>query len=92
MRPAAAAFLLAALALVSVDATAAQRNFVRHAAAPARDWRTWPFSRRSPWNYPIGSAATYAPVQRLSSYPDRVQLRRALDVGGRRGHAGGPDR
>ncbi len=69
MRPAAAAFLLAALALVSVDATAAQRNFVRHAAAPARDWRTWPFSRRSPWNYPIGSAATYAPVQRLSSYP-----------------------
>jgi hypothetical protein len=69
MKHGTAALLLAKLVLVSVDTAAAQRNFVRQAAAPGRDWRTWPFSRRSPWNYPIGSAATYAPVQRLSSYP-----------------------
>lgn len=30
-----------------------------------RDWRRWPFSRRSPWNYPIGSGARYAAVAGL---------------------------
>lgn len=64
-----AALLLAVLALASAGDAAAQRNFERHAAAPARDWRTWPFSRRSPWNYPIGSGAQYAPVPRLSECP-----------------------
>ena len=65
----AAALLLAVLAVAPVADAAAQRNFTRRSAAPARDWRTWPFSRRSPWNYPIGSGAQYAPVARLSTFP-----------------------
>ncbi|MGH7785771.1 MAG: hypothetical protein ACRERC_02835, partial [Candidatus Binatia bacterium] len=40
----------------------------RQAARPMRDWRTQPFSRRSPWNHPIGSAARYATIPRLASY------------------------
>jgi len=32
-----------------------------------RDWRKWPFSVASPWNYPIGSLAQYASVSGLSS-------------------------
>lgn len=32
-----------------------------------RDWRKWPFSSTSPWNYPIGTSATYASVTGLSS-------------------------
>ena len=34
-----------------------------------RDWRTWPFSRSSPWNQPIGSRAQYETVRGLSSIP-----------------------
>ena len=39
------------------------------AAAPAsaRDWRTWPFTRTSPWNMPIGSNARYADIPGMSS-------------------------
>jgi hypothetical protein len=37
-----------------------------------RDWRTWPFSDRSPWNHPIGSGATFAPVAQLASYPASI--------------------
>jgi hypothetical protein len=32
-----------------------------------RDWRTWPFDERSPWNHPIGSGAIYAKVPGLES-------------------------
>ena len=65
----AVALLLAVLAVVAPGAAGAQRDPSRAAAAPAREWRTWPFSRRSPWNHPIGSDAQYAPVVRLSSVP-----------------------
>ena len=34
-----------------------------------RNWRYWPFSQTSPWNYPIGSGATYATVPGLSLLP-----------------------
>ena len=40
----------------------------RQAARPLRDWRRQPFSRRSPWNHPIGSGARYATIPRLASY------------------------
>jgi hypothetical protein len=36
---------------------------------PTRDRRLWPFTRRSPWNHPIGSAAHYRAVSGLSSLP-----------------------
>jgi hypothetical protein len=36
--------------------------------AGARDWRTWPFSERSPWNHPIGSLATFTPVRQIAGY------------------------
>jgi hypothetical protein len=35
---------------------------------PARDCRLWPFSRRSPWNIPIGSGARYSPVLRWTGF------------------------
>ncbi len=28
----------------------------------SRTWTTWPFSQSSPWNMPIGSEATFAPI------------------------------
>jgi hypothetical protein len=31
-----------------------------------RDWRLWPFSSTSPWNYPIGNGARYASVSLTS--------------------------
>ncbi len=65
----AVALLLVAVLAAPPPPIAAQRDPVRAAAAPRRDWRTWPFSRRSPWNHPIGSGARYAPVPRLASYP-----------------------
>jgi hypothetical protein len=34
-----------------------------------RDWRVWPFSRTSPWNYPIGSGAEYVDVPVLATLP-----------------------
>lgn len=37
-------------------------------AQETRDWRTWPFDARSPWNHPIGSAATFASVPQIASY------------------------
>ena len=58
----------AALALAPRRALA-QRVAARGAAAQGREWRTWPFSRRSPWNHPLGSGAQYAPVSRLSTWP-----------------------
>jgi hypothetical protein len=68
-RPRAAALLLALLVLAAAGPAGAQRDPRRAAAAPARDWRTQPFSRRSPWNHPIGSGARYAPVAGLSTVP-----------------------
>jgi hypothetical protein len=46
----------------------AQRAAARNAAARGRNWRVWPFSRRSPWNHPLGSGAQFAPVSRLGSF------------------------
>ena len=65
-----AALLLAALlGAATVVPVEAQRDPRRALRSPIRDWRTSPFSRRSPWNHPIGSDAQYAPVARLSSHP-----------------------
>ncbi|MDX2168216.1 MAG: dockerin type I domain-containing protein [Deltaproteobacteria bacterium] len=36
---------------------------------PTRDRRRWPFTRRSPWNHPIGSGARYRAVSGLTSLP-----------------------
>lgn len=36
---------------------------------PTRDRRRWPFTRRSPWNHPIGSGANYRFVSGLASLP-----------------------
>jgi hypothetical protein len=35
---------------------------VASAYGQTRDWRYWPFTATSPWNMPIGSGATYAPI------------------------------
>jgi hypothetical protein len=65
------AWLLAALLCAAAlpRPVSAQRDSRRAALKPMRDWRTWPFSRRSPWNHPIGSGAQYTPVARLANYP-----------------------
>jgi hypothetical protein len=39
----------------------------RRAGRDSRDWRKWPFSRRSPWNHPIGSAAHYEKIRGIES-------------------------
>ncbi len=44
--------------------------------AGARDLRKWPFSQSSPWNWPIGSGASYA-----SSSDPRVVAARRTDIG-----------
>jgi hypothetical protein len=51
-----------------VVARPTSRRVERAAARPMRDWRGWPFSRRSPWNYPIGSGAHYVTVPRLAQF------------------------
>ncbi|MDX2170363.1 MAG: hypothetical protein SF182_25045 [Deltaproteobacteria bacterium] len=56
----------AALALLP-SAASAQRSAKRQLAARGRDWRVWPFSRRSPWNHPLGSGAQFRPVARLAT-------------------------
>jgi hypothetical protein len=43
-----------------------------HAQATTRDWRTWPFSERSPWNHPIGSGATFTAVPQIAGYPASI--------------------
>lgn len=58
----------AALALLP-RRVAARRGPVRRAVARGRNWRRWPFSRRSPWNHPLGSGAQFAPVARLGKFP-----------------------
>ncbi|MBX3025239.1 hypothetical protein KF840_10040 [bacterium] len=60
---------LALLVLLAAGAAAAQSAATQPATAPGRDWRQQPFSRRSPWNHPLGSAAAYAPVPGLSAVP-----------------------
>ncbi len=52
-----------------VPAVGAERRAAARATTAVRDWRVWPFSRRSPWNHPIGSAAQYAAVPRLTAFP-----------------------
>jgi hypothetical protein len=49
-------------------ADAHQRLAAAGGSTPAtRDWRYWPFSSTSPWNYPIGKLATYADVSGLGN-------------------------
>ena len=60
------AVLMAAVLTMAVAHPAGAQSA---SASPARDWRTWPFSRRAPWNTPIGNSAQYAPVPGLASYP-----------------------
>ncbi|MGD9763478.1 MAG: hypothetical protein AB7V27_07185 [Candidatus Binatia bacterium] len=62
--------LLAACVLSTAAVPAAAQHRARTDCVEAtRDWRKWPFSRRSPWNHPIGSGAKYAVVPQLTSYP-----------------------
>jgi len=67
-RAALTALGLAALGLAR-PVRGAQRRAARAVAAAARDWRTSPFNRRSPWNHPLGSAAQYAPAPQVSTVP-----------------------
>ena len=61
--------LTAALAGAVLTTNGARATSAQAAGASGeRDWRSWPFSRRAPWNSPIGSGAQYAPVPRLGSY------------------------
>jgi hypothetical protein len=45
------------------------RTFTPTPTPAFRDWRTWPFDRRSPWNHPIGSGARYRSVSGLAALP-----------------------
>lgn len=63
-----ARFALSSIAAALVVVLCAGRGAAVE-ATPARDWRTWPFGRLSPWNHPIGSGAMYAATAGLASYP-----------------------
>jgi len=66
-----------AIALAPLTAPAADQDFLAVAFGDCtadwqpglRDWRTWPFTRRSPWNHPIGSEAAYVAVPQLAQLP-----------------------
>ncbi len=53
------------LSLVLVSATLGVRD-AGSEGEPGRDWRCWPFSRTSPWNTPMGTAARFRPVPQLA--------------------------
>jgi hypothetical protein len=56
--------MLRVLAMLLVPLVAGAQT----APTTTRDWRTWPFSERSPWNHPIGSGATFTAVRQIAGY------------------------